>query len=468
MMQPPARPGGRVGTRLLGLVFVILLVAGAGGAATWAVMDRLYRPARDLASLPNFDEFLRVRELIEEEYVSEDVDPSLLLEGAMQGMVDALGDPYSAYMSRDRYEELVIDTRGSYDGIGVVIEQRDGFATVVTPFKGTPAWESGLKPGDRIVAVDGLDVVGVPIDRVVELIRGPANTEVVLTVARSEADRPLDIPVTRATVDIPTVEGRMLTPEEVAGAVRRTGAGEVPVTPEAGSIGYLVISRFSQATARDTGEALFKLYRDGARGLVLDLRYNPGGLLDVSLQVAEYFVPAGPVVHVVDRDGNRATYNARGGGTPLPVVVLVNEGSASAAEILAGAIADREVGILVGTQTFGKASVQNLYDLEGGAGLRLTTARYLTPNGTLIDGVGLQPDVIVEALPSGADDSGPDSGGAEPDRAGFGEAEPGGEDDGVVGELQDHQLVAALDLLCRRLVTGDWPEGAGPESEPGS
>ncbi len=329
---------------------------------------------------PQFDRLARVYRLIELSFVHPDrMDPDRMVEGAISGMLRTLEDPYSYYLDPAAYEQFMAETEGEYQGIGVVVEYQDPYTTVVHPFRDSPAEKAGVWPKDRIIRVDGQDVVGMPLDVVVTLIRGPAGTPVNLTILRANPDgseRTLDLVITRARILVNPAHFTMLDP--VLG------------------IGYLHLSGFDQRTPEVAARALGELLAQGMRALVLDLRNNSGGLLDECAEVARLFVPSGKIVDVVYRDGRRESYESRTEGFGLPVVVLINGGTASAAEILAGAIRDRGVGILVGTRSFGKGSVQNLHSLGGGTALRLTTALYYLPSGATVDRVGLEPAVWVE------------------------------------------------------------------------
>jgi len=364
----PAR-GHSTGRLIAAVLLTALLSAAITAAAFYFYLDRL---VSEITGLEGFTNFMRVYRLIQDEYV-EEVDGGVLMQGAAAGMVEALGDPYSHFMGAEAWEEMKIHTSGHYEGVGIQVVERDGYVVIVAPIKGTPGAEAGFRPGDKIVAVDGKDIVGLPVDQVVRLIRGPAGTEVTLTVLRGEEQ--LDITVVRAAIDVPTVEHRMM--DE--------------------AVGYLAITQFNEQTDEEVPAAVEELREAGMRGLILDLRYNPGGLLDEALRVAEFFLPPGPIVHVVDGEGNERTYSSSTPGVDFPIVVLVNEGSASASEILAGALRDRGLAVLVGTTTFGKGSVQKLHRLPDGSGVRLTTAKWFTPLKHPIDEEGLAPDVVVEA-----------------------------------------------------------------------
>jgi len=376
-------------------VAVMLVVALASSATTFLVLGALGRLAGSGPGVAGLDHLLDVLRLVEREYVDK-VDEGRLMEGATRGMVDSLDDPYSGYMDAAAYHEIMLRTSGSYSGVGMAIEdQEDGFAVVISTFEGGPAAKAGILPGDRIIKVGDKTVVGVSTNEVAGLIQGPSGSAVTIVVARGEGDRATHtFTVTRSMIDIPSVKHRML----------------------GGGIGYLQLTQFVGHTARDTGEALTALRGQGMRALVLDLRNNPGGLVDQCVEVARMFIPSGPIVHVVDRSGKRTTISSRSGrAAGCPLVVLVNGNSASASEILAGAIQDSGLGKLVGVSSFGKAAVTNLIPLEGGAGLNLMAARYLTPLGRTIDKVGLTPDVVVPDAAAGEDGAATGEGAAAPD-----------------------------------------------------
>jgi carboxyl-terminal processing protease len=368
---------------LLGLLLLTNLGTYTLAAGYIPIIE--FRWGRGLAAprgLPEqFDRLGWALELIQAEFVDPDqVDLDRLAEGAISGLVRALGDPYSYYLDPAAYEDFIQRIEGEYEGIGVVVEYRDPYTTVIHPFRDSPAERAGMWPLDRIVAVDGRDVRGVPLDVVVTLIRGPANTPVNLTVLRRtpEGDQRLEFTIVRGRIRINPAYATML--------------------DAAAGIGYLHLAGIDQRTPALVEQALTELRRQGLRGLVLDLRNNSGGLLAETAMVAEHFVPRGRIVEIRSRDGQREVFDARGDGLGLPLVVLVNAGTASAAEILAGAIGDRDVGTLVGTRTFGKGSVQRAYELGEGTALRITTARYYLPGGATPDRVGVEPDVLVENL----------------------------------------------------------------------
>lgn len=309
--------------------------------------------------------------LIQEEYRGE-ANRDQLLKGAIQGILETLGDPYSYYMDPEEYKRFTEEMSGSFGGIGVHIEARDGFVTIVSVIPGTPADDAGIEPGDRLLAVDGQSLQGASVERAVGLIRGRPGTEVRLTIDRG--GRTMEITLTRAVIELPSVDTNYM----------------------AGNIGYIKISQFNTDTGRQFRFIYDRLVSIGARAIIVDLRNNPGGLLTEAVEVAQTLVPKGDLVHVVDNRGGRLTLDTVPHKPGPPLVVLVNGGSASASEIVAGAVQDNRAGILVGTRTFGKGSVQSVIELPNGGALRLTTARYLTPRQRSIDGTGLVPDVVVE------------------------------------------------------------------------
>lgn len=324
---------------------------------------------------PGWQHLSEVRDTIEANFV-EDVDGDLLLYGAMEGMFQAIDDPYAAFFDPERYRRLLEHYQESFTGIGVRVQQdEDRYLKVVRPLPDTPGERAGLLQGDRIITVDGQDIQNLTLEEQVGLIRGPAGTQVRLTVERRGAPEHLSFTITRAVIPMPVLEYRMLDD----------------------GIAYVQIIDFNKGLGDRLNDAMADLRRQGMRGLVLDVRGNPGGLLNAAVEAASVFVPRGPVAHVVYRDGRQETLSSRNDGFELPLVLLIDGGSASASEILAGAIRDRlPEAVLVGTTTFGKGSVQNFYDLSGGSGLKLTTARYLTAGGHMINGTGIDPHEWVE------------------------------------------------------------------------
>ncbi|WP_371362902.1 Carboxy-terminal processing protease CtpB [Sporomusa rhizae] len=314
---------------------------------------------------------LRALHVVQSRYV-EDVPVDTLIAGSIKGMVNSLNDPHSVYMDPKMFKEFMIETEGSFGGVGIVIGTKDKQLTVVAPIEGTPGEQAGIKSGDQIIKIDGQETKDLALDEAVNKIRGPEGSKVVLTIKRAQEVK--DYTLTRSNIQIKTVAGKLLDD----------------------NIGYIRISMFNENTGNDFVRKLQELEKQGMKALVLDLRDNPGGLLDESVKVAGQLVPKGPVVSVVTRDGRRETHSSSLDQPKYPVAVLVNGGSASASEIVAGAIQDTEVGTLIGTKTYGKGSVQTVIRLDEGSAIKLTIAKYLTPKDRAINGVGIEPNIKVE------------------------------------------------------------------------
>ena len=314
----------------------------------------------------------RAAQVVKGQYVGQ-ADGVNLMTGAVKGLVNALGDPYSVYMDPKMYSELMLETKGSFGGVGIVLGVKDKKLTVVAPIEGTPAEAAGILSGDQILRIGELDTKDMTLDEAVGKIRGPEGSKVTLTIQRNGKE-PQEFPLTRATIVIKSVSGKMLDKE----------------------MGYIRVSMFSETTGKDFTQKLEELKDQGMTSLILDLRNNPGGLIDQCVKVAELLVPKGPIVSVIGKDGSRETYHSSSTTAPLPLTVLVNGGSASASEIVAGAIQDRGVGKLVGVKTFGKGSVQRLMPLDKESAVKITIAEYHTPNDRSIHGKGIIPDVLVE------------------------------------------------------------------------
>ncbi|MBP1765435.1 MAG: ctpB 1 [Firmicutes bacterium] len=314
----------------------------------------------------------RAMQLIKTRYV-EEVPADQLMAGAIKGMVNSLGDPHSVYMDANMYKEFMIQTEGSFGGVGIVIGVKDKVLTVIAPVEGTPGEKAGIKSGDQIVKIDGQETKNMALDEAVGKIRGPEGTQVVLTILRAGSEEK-DYQLTRSNIQIKTVTGKMLENQ----------------------VGYIRISMFNENTGNDFIHKYQELEQSGMKALILDLRDNPGGLLEESVKVAGKLVPKGPVVSVVTRDGKRDVHSSTLEKVPYPAVVLVNGGSASASEIVAGAVQDTGSGTLVGVKTFGKGSVQTLLRLDMKTAIKLTIAKYYTPSDRSINGTGIMPDVVVE------------------------------------------------------------------------
>lgn len=331
------------------------------------------------AKVTQLTRFFATMRFIETEYV-DDVEPSKLIDGAISGMVRSLGDPHSAYLDPATYKKLKEHSEGTFGGIGVVMGFDDAEVKVISVMDGTPGASAGLKAGDRILRVDGEETKEMEPELVAASIRGEAGSQVVLTIARAgQANR--DYAITRDHIRVKTVAGRML---------------------EEPGVGYIRIVQFSENTGKEFKDALSSLRESGANGLIIDLRANPGGLLTSCVEIAKEIVPAGLIVSVVQRDGTREEYYSEQKSGILPMVVLIDGNSASASEILAGALHDAGAAELVGKTSYGKGSVQVIMPIPGQAdAVKLTVARYYTPSGTSIQGKGIRPDVEAE-LPEGA------------------------------------------------------------------
>ena len=316
--------------------------------------------------------------LIRSDYVDE-VDSKKLIYGAMKGMLSNLDD-YSQFMDPGEFEEIKSETKGEFGGIGTEISLKDGILTVVTPMIGTPAEAAGIKPGDKIVKINGKITKNITLNDAVKEMRGKPGTTVALTVWREKDQKIISISIKRAIIKIQSVKKSEFIDDK---------------------IGYIRLVEFQDNTTRDFDEALKKLESQGMDSLILDLRYNPGGILDSAVDIAQRFLPKDKtIVSIKSRTPDQnAVFKSSGRFTHpnYPLIVLVNEGSASASEIVSGAIQDNKRGLILGTKTYGKASVQIVIPLKDGSALRLTTASYLTPSGKLIKHEGIKPDIVVEA-----------------------------------------------------------------------
>ena len=328
-----------------------------------------------LNELRNFsDIFARIKS----DYV-EDVDDKTLLEHAIRGMLTGL-DPHSTYLNTDEYKELKIGTTGKFGGLGIQVGMEDGFVKVISPIDDTPAYRAGLESGDLIIRLNDKSVKGMTLNDAVKIMRGEPGTDIKLVVIREGADKPLPFTVTRDIISVKSVKSRILEPD----------------------YGYVRISNFQSKTARDLVTEISKLKKDNKnelKGLVLDLRNNPGGVLSAAADVSDAFINDGKLVFTKGRiENSEFEFNAKPGDimNGLPVVVLINGGSASASEIVAGALQDHKRAVIMGSKSFGKGSVQTIQELRSGGAVKITTARYFTPSGRSIQGEGITPDIILD------------------------------------------------------------------------
>lgn len=328
-----------------------------------------------------FDQMGRVLLMVEQSYV-EPADRDRLLDGAMRGMVAEL-DPHSSYMNPEEFAEFQSDTEGQFAGIGVEVEVRDDRVTVVAPIEGSPAAKAGILPGDQILAVEGRPVRGSKIDKVVDLMRGAPGTDVRVLIGRKGVEEPISMVLTRAVVRVASVEGKRL----------------------AQGVAYVRLKQFQETTHQELLQVVAKLRKESdapVENVLLDMRFNPGGLVDQAELVSDEMLSGGVIYSTRHRGKVLDLVPATPGGAlaRAKIVVLVNEYSASAAELVAGALQDHGRGTIVGAVTFGKGSVQTIFELPGGAGLRLTTMRYYTPAGRAIQAQGIEPDVLIRPAKS--------------------------------------------------------------------
>jgi carboxyl-terminal processing protease len=361
----------------LNLTFVIVALVALVAVFGWERLSIRSVSAKGEEVYEQLEIFSDVLDIVKENYVDE-VGDKELIEGAISGMLKTL-DPHSSYLGPDAYRELQVETKGSFGGIGIEITIRDGMLTVVSPLEGTPAYELGIEAGDQILQVDGESTKDMSLMEAVKKMRGPKGTTVVLTIIREDFAKPKDFEITRDIIAIKSVRTRTLEP----------------------GYGYLRISHFQSTTVRDLRQDLAELEEENRpmKGLVLDLRNNPGGLLEQAVEVSDEFLDEGLIVYTGGRSKSqdmRFEAQKTKRRHPYPLVVLVNEGSASAAEIVAGALQDQKRGLILGAKTFGKGSVQTVMPLRNGAALRLTTALYYTPNGRSIQAKGIEPDLVVQ------------------------------------------------------------------------
>lgn len=326
----------------------------------------------------NFGLFWEAWNLINKKYVdTTKVDKDKMIYGAISGMVKSLGDPFSSFMNPEESQQFSDDMQGNFDGIGVEIGMKNDILTVISPIEGTPGANAGLRSGDRIIKIDDKMTTDMSVDEAVSMIRGPKGTEVVLTILREKDSNPKEIKIIRDTISVKSVKLEF----------------------KDNGIAWIKISKFGDDTDTEFNKAVNQILSNSSKGIILDMRNNPGGYLETAVDISSKFIPEGNiVVSEEERDGGKREYKARGGDilNGIPIVILVNGGSASASEITAGALRDDLGAPLIGKKTFGKGSVQQLEKLTGDSTLRITIARWLTPNGEYIMEKGLDPDIDVE------------------------------------------------------------------------
>ncbi len=361
-------------------LFAAILSAAAAGTLLFLPSQTLdAQSAKNSDTYQQLNLFGEVFERVRSDYV-EEVNDKDLIENALNGMLTSL-DPHSGYLNEKNFKDMQVQTRGEFGGLGIEVTQEQGVIKVVSPIDDTPAARAGILPGDLITRINGDQVVGLSLQDAVERMRGPVNSQIKLTIRRADRE-PFDVTLTRAIITVQSVRSRI----------------------EDGDVGYIRITSFNEQTSSGLTKAIEKLKSDTKgklRGIVLDLRNNPGGLLDQAVAVCDAFLDKGEIVSTRTRRADDAQrFNARPGdlAAGLPMVVLINSGSASASEIVAGALQDHRRAIIMGTRSFGKGSVQTIIPLPGHGAMRLTTARYYTPSGRSIQATGIEPDLEVQQL----------------------------------------------------------------------
>jgi carboxyl-terminal processing protease len=338
--------------------------------------ERVVVSKADYENLKDVEKLLGLKEYVKKNYVEGAKDDSLM-EGAMKGVFEALGDPYSVYMSASEFKSMNESTSGNFGGIGVIVtKSEEGYITVVAPVEDTPGEKAGIKTKDKIIKVDDKDLIGMELDKAVELIKGKPGTKVVLTISRGDVIQPMTFEITR----------EMINQKAVKSEVKES------------NVGYIRINSFDSDADKDFKRELTSLKAKKIKGLILDLRQNPGGYVSSCLEIADEILGDGMVVYTEDINKNRQVYNSKAGGLGVPLVILVDGGSASASEILAGAVKDRNAGLLIGEKTFGKGLVQSVESLKDGSGFKLTTQKYYTPNGISINKIGIEPNIEVKPM----------------------------------------------------------------------
>jgi carboxyl-terminal processing protease len=361
------------------LVLLLGVFVGAGVTFDMAVMaEREQSKTTSTLPIDDLRAFTEVYARIKSDYV-EAVEDKKLLGEAIQGMLTGL-DPHSSYLDADSFRDVRVETEGQFGGLGIEVTMENGFVKVVSPIEDTPAAQAGLKPGDLIIRLDEKAVKGMALTDAVRLMRGKPGTDIALTVVREGSSKPLTFTVTRAVIKIQSVKQRLLEP----------------------GYGYVRITQFQAGTTNGLAVAINKIEKENKgplKGLILDLRNNPGGVLNAAVGVTDAFIDRGLIVYTEGRvPDSKLKFSATPGDAlnGAPMVVLVNGGSASASEIVAGALQDHKRAVIMGTKTFGKGSVQTIVPVSNGAALKLTTARYFTPDGRSIQAAGIEPDIVTE------------------------------------------------------------------------
>lgn len=372
--------------RNITLVVILVLVTniitfGLTNLLTIKYNDKVIIPTSEyeqlMSSYRKYSKVMGLENYIKDNFL-KDVDDEKLIEGQLKGLFQSLEDPYSVYMTQDEFKSFTEQTQGVYGGIGVIVTPgEDNLITVVSPIEGTPGERAGIKTGDKIIKVNDEEFTADSMDKAVKLMKGEPKTPVKITILRKDKDgnnEYIDLEIIREEIRLQTVKSDIIQD----------------------NIGYIKITSFDELTYEDFKKDLKALMNKGISGIILDLRNNPGGLLNVCVDIADELLGKGVIVYTETRHGERVYERSDKKHIDIPLVVLVNEGSASASEILAGAVKDHNRGLLIGNKTFGKGVVQRIRELSDGSGFKLTVSEYFTPNGTNIHGVGIEPDIVVE------------------------------------------------------------------------
>lgn len=366
--------------KVTGIVVILLIITNVitFGLSQFVSLEGI----TDVRGIDNNSHMIKeVRDFIEDNYLRE-IDADRMEEGQLKGMVQSLEDPYSVYMTVEEYQSFTQETSGIYAGIGIIVTPgEDGYITIVSPIEDTPGERAGLRTGDRITHVNGVEYYGEQMDQAVNVMKGEPDTQVTLSIMRNDNGSydTFDVELMREEIRLITVKSEMID-----------------------EIGYMRITSFDEITYDDFSRQLNDLDSSNAQGLIIDLRNNPGGLLDITARIADDLLGEGDIVYTENKQGQRQHLQSRKSYNNIPLVVLINGGSASASEILSGAIQDHGRGEIIGESTFGKGVVQTVKKLSDGSGLKLTVSQFFTPNGNVIHEVGVQPDIIVE-LDEGVD-----------------------------------------------------------------
>lgn len=372
MNYEPERKGPN---RLITILLLVIVGTAAffGGSLFGSLnSDKVISNEKPPSSDDSFDKLFEVRDILNSQYY-QNIDQNVLLEGAIKGMVNAVGDPYTVFFNGEEYKDFNDDGAGNYVGIGVIVGIREDKIVVITPFEGSPAFKAGLRSGDFITKVEGVEYKGTELDKAVSVIKGEEGKPVTLTIMRDGVEE--DVTIVRASITVVNVESEMLE----------------------GDIGHVTMLQFSDDTARQVREAMEELKDQGAKSYILDLRGNPGGYLDEAVDVASLFVEKGKtILYTLDKYDQKKEYQSIGGDfIGVPLVVLIDEGSASASEVVSGALKDYKAATLVGQKSFGKGIVQMVFNVGSEEGVKITVSSYYSPNGVNIHGEGIVPDVEV-------------------------------------------------------------------------